>query len=261
MASSGSTGSQGDYIEAPPSGIISSRRLDPSGSMGSYSLGNEHPSPSSIAITMARPHSFGSHSSILRPGSPDPISPLTNHRGESVIISNLQASSKIDKSSETTKGPGLPRIIPLESRDSRIPSSNNHTFLNDPKVLQSRNSPPPKFQRANRPSAALPHYEASMSSSPSSMSSNLSGSIATPVSIYTPTNTIEDIRSQRSLPPLSIAGPKHMTSPYVEPNGQSNHASVSNQSSSFVVPMSQNSSFALPSSPGRLRAFHPSQSD
>lgn len=213
---------------------------------------------------MAPPHLFGSHSSTLRPGSPDPISPLTNHRGESVIISNLQASSKshvsneyiFDKSSESTKGRSLPRIIPLESHDPRIPSSNNHTFLNDPKVLRSRNNSPPKFQRANRPSAALPHYEASMSSSSSSMSSNLSGSVATPMSIYTPTTTIEDIRSQRSLPPLSIAGPTHMTSPsYVEPNGQSNHASVSNQPSSFVLPMSQSPSFASPSSPGRLQTL------
>lgn len=249
-------------MEAPPSGIISSRMLDPFSSMGSYSLGNEHSSPSSVAIRMAPPHLFGSHSSTLRPGSPDPISPLTNHRGESVIISNLQTPSKIhisnehifDRSSESTKGRSLPRIIPLEGRDLRIPSSNNHTFLNDPKVLRSRNSPPPKFQRANRLSAALPHYEASISSSSSSMSSNLSGSIATPVSVYTPTTTIENIKSQRSLPPLSIAGPTHMTSPsYVEPIGQPKRASVSNQSSSFVLPMSQNSSFASPSSPGRLQ--------
>lgn len=235
--------------------------------MGPYSPGSEHPSPNGVAVTMAPPNLY---SSALGSGSPDPISPLTTHRGESAVISSFQASSKIhvshehifDKNSEITKGPSFPRIVPLESRDSRIPSSNNHTFLNDPKVLQNRSSPPQNFRRANRPSTALLHHEASISSSSSSISSNLSSNITTPTSIYTPITSMEDIRSQRSLPPLSTTGHKFMASgSYVEPNGRSNHSSFSNQSAPYVLPVPQNSPFiSSSSSPGRLQTLFHSRS-
>lgn len=212
---------------------------------------------------MAPPSLFGSHSSTLGSGSPDPVSPLSTHRGDTAQTaapSSFQPSSKmkpsneyiLDKASEIIKGSSLPRIAPLERRDSRASLIHNPKLVSDPKVLRSRKSPPQNLRRPKRPSTAALQHNASMSSNSSSISSTLSSGIATPASIYTPMTPHDDTRPQRSLPPLSTTGLKFMaSSSYVGPTGQPSNSSLPGQPSTCIRPMPQNSAF-VSSSPGGL---------
>lgn len=231
------------------------------GPLSPFSRGNEHSSPSNVAVAMAPPLLYANHSPALGSDSLDSVSPPVTHRGETAEVSTFRGPSKIrssnehhfDGSSDTMKGFSLPRIVPLESCDSRMPLNDNNTFVNDPKVLRSHNSPPDNLRRPHRPSVALLHHNASTSSNSSSgISSNLSSGIPTPASAYTPITSVEDSRSQRPLQSLQTPGLKALaSSSNTDTIGQSKQGSPSTQPSS-LPPAPQDSSSASLSSPGTL---------
>lgn len=208
---------------------------------------------------MAPPTLWAGHVATARSGSSGPPSPLMTNRRESAASPAIQQSppahhsseNMYDRSFDSAHSPSLPRIVPLESRDSQFMSSKNQVLMNGHPASLGRYSPPRQSRQPSRPAFALsPH---SMSTSSKSSGSSSFSNIGTPAtSVHTPTTPIEDRKLQRRLPPISTVSLQVKAgSPYADPDGQPNYKPFSNQISSYALPPPLHSPFLSSSAQGK----------
>ena len=219
---------------------------------------NDQPSSGSVPVTMAPPNMFGNHSSLFAPKSPIP--PLTDTRQEPTLQRSPQLLSQpqplgenhLDRSTDIMHGHGLPRMIPLDTRDTHMIPSNISALLADPKASRGRISPKHNFRRSSR----LPVSFLRQDSSVSSKSSSLSSGVTPGSSIHTPVILTEEGKSQRSLPPLSTVGLKPiLSSAYADAGGPSVYTPLGSQpNSAYTLPPPLQSQFLSSSSSGK--PFH-----
>lgn len=223
----------------------------------------EYPSPGSVPVSMAPPTMFNGHPSALRTTSPGSIASVKAYRrssatqGSSRVVSHIQSSIEhaIDRNAEVLQGQPLPRIVPLESRDTRMIHSNASALRTDPSALRGCTSPQHSYRRINQIPAPFLRQESSISSQASSITSSLSSGASTTSSIYQPAAPLEEGRSQRFLPPLSPVDLKPVRgSAYGDSGGPSIYPSLVTQSSTaYTLPPPLNSPFASSPSSGKQR--------
>lgn len=252
-ASSTSAGSQAEAPEPLSSTTVAGRSIDTVNTVRMHQALPEYSSPGCVPVSMAPPTMFGGHSSALRAASPGSISSMKTYRRSSMaqessgMASHIQPSieNSVDRNAEVLQGQPLPRIVPLEARDTRMLPANSSALLTDPSALRGRTSPQHSFRRTNQIPAPFLRQESSISSKSSSIASSLSSVASTTSSGYKPATTLEERRSQRFLPPLSPVDLKSVRgSAYGDSGGQSIYPSlVSNSSSAYTLPPPLNSPF------------------
>lgn len=179
------------------------------------------------------------------------------------MASHIQPSieNSVDRNAEVLQGQPLPRIVPLETRATRMLPANSSALITDPSALRGRTSPQHSFRRTNQISAPFHRQESSISSNSSSIASSLSSGASTTSSGYKRATTLEERRSQRFLPPLSPVGLESVRgSAYGDSGVQSIYPSlVSNSSSAYTLPPPLNSPFLSSPSSGKQHEFsiHP----
>lgn len=208
---------------------------------------------------MAPPTLFAGHVATARSGSSGPPSPLLTNRRESAASPAIQHSPPAhhsseniyDRSFDSAHSPSLPRIVPLESRDSQFMLSKNQVLMNEHQASLGRYTPPRQSRHPSRPAFALPPH--SMSTSSKSSGSSSFSNIGTPAtSVHTPATPIEDRKLQRLLPPISTVSLQVKAgSPYADPDGQPNYKPFSNQISSYALPPPLHSPFLSSSAQGK----------
>lgn len=193
---------------------------------------------------------LGGLNSLLGAPTPASLSPSSSSASYKEIFQTsprFQPCTEIaEQSAATSEGLQLPRIMPLDSRNSRLPTGSASTSA-DPAMTRGRKSPLRSIRRSNRivPPSLL--QQDTVSSNQSSRSSNLSSEETAPSSIY---GSADDSKSQRSLPSLSTVGLKPIAN--AEPGAQSHYAFRSSQSASthgypFHSPFGSSSSGTLES--------------
>lgn len=201
-------------------------------------------SPGSVPASMAPPTIFGGHPSALRAASPGSISSLNAFRRTSMtqvsprVVPHIQPSmeNSIDRNADVLQSQPLPRIVPLESRDTRLLPASSSVLLTDPTALRGRTSPQHSFGRKNQISAPF-HQDSSISSKSSSIASSLSSGASSASSILKPATPFQESRSQRRLPLLSPVDLKPVRgSAYRDVSGQSMYPSLVSQSSPAYSP-------------------------
>ena len=222
----------------------------------------EYPSSGSVPVSMAPPTMIGGHSA-LRAASPGSISSLKTYRGTSAtqgsprMVSHIQPTieSSVDRNTEVSQAQPLPRIVPLERRDTRVLPANSSALLTDPTTLRGRTSPQHGFRRTTQIPALFLRQESSISSKSSSIASSLASGASTSSSVYKSATPLEDGRSQRFLPPLSPADLKPVRgSAYGDSGGQSIYPTLVNQSNSaYTLPPPLNSPFLSSPLSGKQR--------
>lgn len=205
----------------------------------------------------------------MRAASPGSISSLkAYHRtptaqGSPRVASHIHPSSEspVDRNAEVLQGQPLPRIVPLEGRDTRMLPAHSPTLLTDPMARRGRTSPQHSFRPMGQAPVPYLRQESSMSSQSSSIASSLSSGASTSSSVYKPASPLEEGRSRRFLPPLSPVDYKSVRgSAYGDSGGQSMYPLLVNQSSSaYTLPPPLNSPFLSSPSSGQQCEFlfHP----
>lgn len=229
-------------------------------SIGTRSTQSGHPSPRDLAIA-APTAMLGGISSLLGASTPASHSPSSSSAS---YKENFQTSPRfqphteiIDQGAATSEGLHLPRIMPLDSRNSRG-TTTSASISTDLTMTRGQNSPLESMRRSNRIVPASLFQHDTISSNQSSRSSNLSSEDTAPSSIY---GSVDDPKSQRSLPSLSTVGLKpianaesgaqiHCTShssQFASTHGYPSHSPFGSSSSgtleSLQLPLPHNISF------------------
>ena len=184
-----------------------------------------HPSPDNFA-NVAPIATLGSLGSAFGTPTPASLSPSSSSVGGRELFHfgpGFQSSlENAEQSLENAQGQHLPRIVPLESRNTRA-LQGTASMSTDTVMIRDRSSPLMSFRQSNHGMPASLIQQDTASSKSSSRSSNLSSESSVPSSY----KSVEDPMAQRSLPSLSTA-----LKQYGEPGGQSRYASHSNRSAS-----------------------------
>ena len=199
----------------------------------STSAPSEHPSPGDPASLTPIPM-HGGPSAVLGAAVSGPLSPASSSAGRKEYLqTSPRFQPRMESPEDTPQTQHFPRIMPLEVTASRaLPG--NASISTDPGLIRARNSPLGSNRRSSRAVHASLLAQDTTSSKSSSRSSNLSSDSTGPSSIY---SSIEDTKSQRTLPSLSTVGLRSIASiPYAGPGGQSHYRSPSNQSASTYGP-------------------------
>lgn len=196
------------------------------GSIGTRSTQSGHPSPRDLAIA-APTAMLGGISSLLGASTPASHSPSSSSAS---YKENFQTSPRfqprteiIDQGATTSEGLHLPRIMPLDSRNSRG-TTTSASISTDLTMTKGHNSPLESMRRSNGIVPASLFQHDTISSNQSSRSSNLSSEDTAPSSIY---GSVDDPKSQRSLPSLSTVGLKPIAN--AESGAQIHYTSHSSQ--------------------------------
>lgn len=253
-----------EVLDSSPGTTVTGRGLDSISPMCVLPQTVEQSSLGSVPVSMARPFNFATHASNLGSASPGPLSPLTAIRRDSAAQGSPRTASLVqpsieiasERNSELLPGHSLPRIVPLERRESRIVHGNSAGMMTDPKALRGRSSPQLSLRRSSRIPGSVTHQDSSVSSkSSSSVSSSISSGATTGTSIYTSASLLEEGRSQRSLPPLSTVGlVPILNSVYAESSGKSMHTPLGSQlNSAYTLPPLLNPPYISSPSTGKQR--------
>jgi hypothetical protein len=214
---------------------------------GSYPIGHTPSSFADAPIAMPRPAMFGGHTSPLAPISPRTGSPLRtagrrDYHSTKASPHFARAHSFVEHPLDRTSGTRSSQPLPA-CHDHARPRGLSQTSLEsltDPAHQLVRYRPQPNVRGSTT------------STSASSLSSNLSSSAATPPSTYASSNSMEDVRSQRSLPPLSTVGLEPLANPpYPEPSSQPHFSSPTYLPNSHTLPPPLHSPFLSSSSSGK----------
>lgn len=217
---------------------------------GSYPQGHP-PSPFGNApITMPPPIMFGGHTSPLAPISPRRGSPLRTpgRRDYSTKASShfARAHQFVEQPVERTARKPSSQPLPA-GHDHAYPRGLSQTSLEsltDPAYQLARYGPQQNVRGSNT------------STSASSLSSNFSSSAATPSSTCTSLKSMEEVRSLRSLPPLSTVGLEPVANaPYPDSSSQPHFSSPTYLPNSHTLPPPLHSPFLSSASSGKRRCL------
>lgn len=215
-------------------------------SESSFPVRNGHSPSATVPSTMAPPMILGGHVPTLAPLSPRQISPLrTGERRDYTTKTSSQSSRAhkfVEQPGDRPSAKALTQSLP-SLQDHVNPRGLSRIALDslpDPAYQLSRHGLPQNIRCSNTP-ASTP-----------SMSSTLSSSADTPSSTYTTLTSMDDVRSQRSLPPLSTVGLEPLANPaFTDSNGQPTYSSPTYLPNSHTLPPPLHSPFLSSSSSGK----------
>lgn len=192
---------------------------------------------------MAPPFLFGGHASPLAPRRVSPM--RTMGRRDYSTTASLHVSRAhqfVEQPVDRTAGRPLsqPLSTPYEHANPRGLSQSSLESLTDPAYQSGRHDPQQHFRSSNTPVSAP------------SMSSNFSSSAVTPTSTYTTWGSMDDVRSQRSLPPISTVGLDPLANTaFPDSGGPPNSSSPTYLPNSHTLPPPLHSPFLSSSSSGK----------
>jgi hypothetical protein len=210
-----------------------------------YPVRDGHSPSASVPSTMAPPMMLGGHAPLASL-SPRQISPSrTGDRRHYTTKASSQSSRThkfVEQPGDRPSGKALTQ--PLSSLQDHVNPRGLSRI-----VLDSLPDPAYQFSRHGLPQSL---GCSNTTASTPSMSSTISSSAATPNSTYTTSTSMEHVRFQRSLPPLSTVGLEPLVSPaFTDSNGQPNFSSPTYLPNSHTLPPPLNSPFLSSSSSGK----------
>lgn len=212
----------------------------------SYFSGHGLSRSASVSSPVAPPFLLGAHGSPWAPLPSERVSPMRMGRqnySTTPPFHVARAHHFREQAGDRTAGQplGQPLSIPCEQANPRGASQSPLESLTDPANQSSRHGPSP-----NLPCSTIP-------ASASSVSSTLSSSVATPSSNYAMLGSLDDVKSQRSLPPLSTVGIEPLANTaFPDSGGPANLTPLTYRSNSQTLPFPLHSPFQSSSPSGKL---------
>lgn len=230
---------------ASASSVTHEKRDDDANPGASHVGGHTRSRSGSVPITMAPPFLLNGHGSPWAPMSPGQVSPIRMGRP------NYSATPPFHVARAHQYGEGLvsrsagPALSPPHS----TPYKHTHAggsrqgpleSLSDPATQPGRHGRPPGL-RSSATAASVP-----------SMSSTLPSRAATPSSNYASLGAMDDVRSQRSLPPIATVGLEPLPkAAQTDSGGPATFNSSSHVANSHTLPPPLHSPFLSASSSGK----------
>lgn len=219
----------------------------------SYSIGDTPSRSGTMPITIPPPTMFGSQACLLAPPSPRRISPMRiGGRRDYSTKASLQfprAHQFVEQPVDRSAGTAL-----------RQPLSTPHNHANPHGLSKTSLESLTDSAHPTGHYGAQPHLRcAKTSTSASSVSSTLSSSAATPNSTYATLTSRDDVRSKRSLPPISTVGLEPLAhNPFADSGGPPNFSSPTYLLGSHTLPPPLHSPFLSASPSGKQHIFRSS---